>query len=230
MFRLRDEMVSKVLMYQRHVLWECVTGRHLCDENKFALTKTHLQVMTDIYHYCWATSLNRALSHFDLTVLNLVLNCLEIHQVSKQIWNQYISKISFDFECHEHKAYLKPTDDLRGVYPRPMLLSLSLSESGVDADKEDRDGRDIAIDLDERSRTCIFDICKNGISRKKRKREILIIKCNWNLWILMLKTCWQRFCVEISMEIHSLIYLQLFSLQLFTKWLKHNFVLKIIKK
>lgn len=55
--------------------------------------------------------------------------------------------------CQKNEAYLNPTDDLRGVNPRPILLSLSLSESGVDADKEDRDGRDIAIDLDERSRT-----------------------------------------------------------------------------
>jgi hypothetical protein len=34
-----------------------------------------------------------------------------------------------------------------------MLLSLSLNESGVEADNEDRDGRDMAMDLDERSRT-----------------------------------------------------------------------------
>lgn len=52
-----------------------------------------------------------------------------------------------------NKTHLKPTEDLRGVYPRPILLSLSLNESGVEADKEDRDGRDIAIDLDDRSRT-----------------------------------------------------------------------------
>ena len=50
-------------------------------------------------------------------------------------------------------AHLTPTDDFLGVYPRPMLLSLSLNESGVEADNEDRDGRDMAIDLDERSRT-----------------------------------------------------------------------------
>lgn len=49
--------------------------------------------------------------------------------------------------------YLKPTDDFLGVYPRPILLSLSLSESGVDAESDERDGRDIAMDLDERSRT-----------------------------------------------------------------------------
>lgn len=34
-----------------------------------------------------------------------------------------------------------------------MLLSLSLSESGVDADSDERDGRDIEIDFDDRSRT-----------------------------------------------------------------------------
>lgn len=54
------------------------------------------------------------------------------------------------------KPVLKPTDDFRGVYPRPILLSLSLSESGVDAESDERDGRDIAMDLDERSRTFII--------------------------------------------------------------------------
>lgn len=50
-------------------------------------------------------------------------------------------------------------DGLRGVYrpaaafAAPMLLSLSLNESGVDADSDDRDGRDIATDRTERSRT-----------------------------------------------------------------------------
>jgi len=34
-----------------------------------------------------------------------------------------------------------------------MLLSLSLNESGVDADNDDLDGRVIAMDLAERSRT-----------------------------------------------------------------------------
>ena len=37
-----------------------------------------------------------------------------------------------------------------------MLLSLSLNESGVEADNEDLDGRDIAMDRDERSRTWHF--------------------------------------------------------------------------
>lgn len=50
------------------------------------------------------------------------------------------------------KTYLNPTDDFLGVYPRE-LPSLSLKESGVDADNDDLDGRDIAMDLDERSRT-----------------------------------------------------------------------------
>lgn len=49
-------------------------------------------------------------------------------------------------------THLKPTDDFLGVYPRE-LPSLSLNESGVDADNDDLDGRDIAIDLVERSRT-----------------------------------------------------------------------------
>lgn len=47
---------------------------------------------------------------------------------------------------------LNPTDDFLGVYPRE-LPSLSLNESGVDADNDDLDGRDIAIDFTERSRT-----------------------------------------------------------------------------
>lgn len=52
-----------------------------------------------------------------------------------------------------HHTYLTPADDFLGVYPRPKLLSLSLNESGVEADNEDRDGRDMAMDRDERSRT-----------------------------------------------------------------------------
>lgn len=57
-------------------------------------------------------------------------------------------------------------DGLRGVYrpaaaeveaPPPttpmLLLSLSLSESGVEADSEERDGRDMATERCERSRT-----------------------------------------------------------------------------
>lgn len=54
-------------------------------------------------------------------------------------------------------TYLTGTEVLRlGVWKRPgvpMLLSQSLSESGVEAESDDRDGRDIEIDLDERSRT-----------------------------------------------------------------------------
>lgn len=50
-------------------------------------------------------------------------------------------------------THLTPATDFLGVYARPKLLSLSLNESGVDADNEDRDGRDMATDLDERSRT-----------------------------------------------------------------------------
>ena len=45
-----------------------------------------------------------------------------------------------------------PADDFLGVY-LPKLLSLSLRESGVDADNEDLDGLVMAIDLVERSRT-----------------------------------------------------------------------------
>lgn len=50
-------------------------------------------------------------------------------------------------------------DGFRGVYfPGPMLLSLSLSESGVEADNDDLDGRDIATERTERSRTCLINI------------------------------------------------------------------------
>lgn len=49
-----------------------------------------------------------------------------------------------------------------------MLLSLSLKESGVDADSEDRDGRDMAIDLDERSRTWHLKVGKG----EKRARKM----------------------------------------------------------
>lgn len=44
-------------------------------------------------------------------------------------------------------------DGLRGVYRPPKLLSLSLNESGVDADNDERDGRDIATDRADFSRT-----------------------------------------------------------------------------
>lgn len=67
-------------------------------------------------------------------------------------------------------------EGLRGVY-RPaaeaeappstpmLLLSLSLSESGVEADSEERDGRDMATERCERSRTCmqIWDECQNMV-------------------------------------------------------------------
>lgn len=42
------------------------------------------------------------------------------------------------------------------MYRPPRLLSLSLSESGVDADSDDRDGRDIATERDDLSRTYIL--------------------------------------------------------------------------
>lgn len=44
-------------------------------------------------------------------------------------------------------------DGLRGVYRPPKLLSLSLNESGVDADNDDRDGRDMATERADFSRT-----------------------------------------------------------------------------
>lgn len=40
-----------------------------------------------------------------------------------------------------------------------MLLSLSLRESGVEADSDDRDGRDIEMDFDDRSRTFTIGPC-----------------------------------------------------------------------
>lgn len=50
-------------------------------------------------------------------------------------------------------------DGFLGVYlpPAPRLLSLSLNESGVDADSDDRDGRDIATDRTDLSRTYIVE-------------------------------------------------------------------------
>jgi len=49
-------------------------------------------------------------------------------------------------------------DGFLGVYlpPAPRLLSLSLNESGVDADSDDRDGRDIATDRTDLSRTFVI--------------------------------------------------------------------------
>lgn len=56
-------------------------------------------------------------------------------------------------------THLNPTEDFLGVYARE-LPSLSLNESGVDADNDDRDGRDIAWDLDVLSRTWILKSCE----------------------------------------------------------------------
>jgi hypothetical protein len=60
-------------------------------------------------------------------------------------------------------AYLVVTDGLFGVKrpPADRFCSLSLNESGVDAERDDRDGRDIAMDRDERSRTYFFFFSKN---------------------------------------------------------------------
>lgn len=49
-----------------------------------------------------------------------------------------------------------------GVWKRPGVpnpLSLSLSESGVEADSDEREGRDIEIDFAERSRTFTIGPC-----------------------------------------------------------------------
>ena len=91
------------------------------------------------------------------------------------------------FSLEIKSSHLKPTDDFLGVYPRelpppPPPPSLSLNESGVDADKDDRDGRDIAMDLDERSRnwwwSCIVlqkkmaqEHDKSSSREKKQKDE-----------------------------------------------------------
>lgn len=47
------------------------------------------------------------------------------------------------------------------------MLSLSLNESGVDADSEDRDGRDIATERDDLSRTYKFFRIPNKYVIKK---------------------------------------------------------------
>lgn len=59
-----------------------------------------------------------------------------------------------------------------------MLLSLSLNESGVEADNDDRDGRDMAMDLDERSRTCHSNVeCKAQTNcRREKRRKCFLIK------------------------------------------------------
>lgn len=74
----------------------------------------------------------------------------------RRVWDKSnrIKKINpLNPESRRFRTHLTPADDFLGVYPRPKLLSLSLNESGVEADNEDRDGRDMAMDLEERSRT-----------------------------------------------------------------------------
>lgn len=70
---------------------------------------------------------------------------------------------------HQSYSYLTPADDFLGVYPRPKLLSLSLNESGVEADNEDRDGRDMAMDRDERSRTWHLNVSRKEENKRKKK-------------------------------------------------------------
>lgn len=53
----------------------------------------------------------------------------------------------------------------------PKLLSLSLNESGVEADNDDRDGRDIAIERDERSRTYFVYIEFNEIKFMRQTKS-----------------------------------------------------------
>lgn len=61
----------------------------------------------------------------------------------------------FGFEPPGVNPRLGVYDGFRGVYRPPKLLSLSLNESGVEADNDDRDGRDIATDRADFSRTFI---------------------------------------------------------------------------
>lgn len=87
-----------------------------------------------------------------------------------KLWNEHWEKV------HPLAAavdtYLTPATDFLGVNPRPMLLSLSLNESGVEADNEDRDGRDMAMDLDERSRTCHSNVeCKTHKRDARRRKK-----------------------------------------------------------
>ncbi len=57
---------------------------------------------------------------------------------------------NFDSKTHLTEGVV----DFLGVKLRPTLFdSLSLNESGVEADSEDLEGRDIAIERVERSRT-----------------------------------------------------------------------------
>lgn len=60
----------------------------------------------------------------------------------------------FGFDPLGVRPRLGVYEGLRGVYlPPPKLLSLSLNESGVEADSEERDGLDIATERADRSRT-----------------------------------------------------------------------------
>lgn len=52
----------------------------------------------------------------------------------------------------------------------PKPLSLSLNESGVDADNDERDGRDIATERDERSRTYLTNKIENESKEKTNKQ------------------------------------------------------------
>lgn len=65
-----------------------------------------------------------------------------------------LAGLEFGLELPNDPPGVKPDrvdmDGFRGVYrlpPAPSALSLSLNESGVEADNEERDGRDIATDL-----------------------------------------------------------------------------------
>lgn len=81
----------------------------------------------------------------------------------------------FGFEPPGVKPRLGVYDGLRGVYRPPKLLSLSLSESGVDADNDERDGRDMATERADFSRTCwLF------VSFSKKTTEIAEKKTNNN--------------------------------------------------
>lgn len=62
--------------------------------------------------------------------------------------------LELGFEPPGVKPRLGVYDGFLGVYRPPRLLSLSLNESGVDADNDDLDGRDIATERADRSRIC----------------------------------------------------------------------------
>lgn len=86
----------------------------------------------------------------------------QIIQKIRGFQKTFASKLKIDLKFlfkkfQLNKTYFAEAVDFLGVKPRPaLLLSLSLNESGVDADKDEREGRVIAIERAERSLTYLI--------------------------------------------------------------------------